>query len=220
VFANNNQYSSAGTSNYNAMHVSLIQRPAAWGSYRVSYTLSKSMNNVGEAFFNGPIDPFDLSKDWARSDDDQRHRLVMSWTLTTPNTPATNSWEKFSHGFQLSGMLQAYSALPFNITTGANTIQGTAARPIVDGAFISRNAGVASPFSTSSLRLTRTFVPQRHMRVEGLVEVFNLLNQQNNLARIATFGTGAYPTSPASNFGQITAVGEPRSLQLGIRVRY
>jgi hypothetical protein len=220
AFANNNQYSSVGTSNYNALHVSLVQRPAAWGSYRVSYTLSKSMNNVGEAFFNGPIDPFDLSKDWARSDDDQRHRLVVSWTLNTPNTPATTSWERFSHGFQLSGLLQAYSALPFNITTGANTIQGTAARPIVDGAFISRNAGVGSPFSTTSLRLTRTFTPRRHMRVEGLVEVFNLFNRQNNLARIATFGTGAYPTSPASNFGQITAVGEPRSLQLGIRVRY
>ena len=47
-----------------------------WGYYRASYTLSKSMNNVGENFFSSPIDPFDLSKDWARSDDDQRHRFV------------------------------------------------------------------------------------------------------------------------------------------------
>ena len=54
------------------------QRPARWGHYRVSYTLSKSMNNVGEFFFSSPIDPFDLSKDWGRSDDDQRHRLVIS----------------------------------------------------------------------------------------------------------------------------------------------
>ena len=36
------------------------------------------MNNVGEAFFSSPIDPFDLSKDWGRSDDDQRHRLVVN----------------------------------------------------------------------------------------------------------------------------------------------
>ena len=34
------------------------------------------MNNVGEAFFSSPIDPTDLSKDWGRSDNDQRHRLV------------------------------------------------------------------------------------------------------------------------------------------------
>ena len=32
-----------------------------------------------------------------------------------------------THGFQVSGMLQAYSALPFNITSGVTTIQGTPA---------------------------------------------------------------------------------------------
>ena len=75
-YANNSQYSSVGDSNYHGLHVSFVQRPARWGHYRVSYTLSKSMNNVGEFFFSSPIDPFDLSKDWGRSDDDQRHRLV------------------------------------------------------------------------------------------------------------------------------------------------
>ncbi len=76
AFANNSQYSSVGRSSYNGLRVSWVQRPAAWGSYRVSYTLSKSMNNVGEAFFNGPINPLDIESDWGPSDDDQRHRLV------------------------------------------------------------------------------------------------------------------------------------------------
>ena len=80
---NNSQYSSAGDSNYHGLHVSLVQRPARWGSYRVSYTLSKAMNNVGEFFFSSPIDPFDLSKDWGRSDDDQRHRLVVNGSVQT-----------------------------------------------------------------------------------------------------------------------------------------
>ena len=38
-------------------------------------------------------------------------------------------------------MLQYYSALPFNIGTGGTTIQGTSARPTINGAFINRNAG-------------------------------------------------------------------------------
>ena len=63
--ANNNQYSAAGQSNYHGLHLSLEQRPIAWGHYRVSYSFSKSVNNVGEFFFSSPIDPFDLSKDWA-----------------------------------------------------------------------------------------------------------------------------------------------------------
>ena len=50
--------------------------------------------------------------------------------------PATTAWEQLTHGFQVSAMLQAYSALPFNITSGVTTVQGTAGRPIVDGEFI------------------------------------------------------------------------------------
>jgi hypothetical protein len=34
------------------------------------------------------------------------------------------------------------------------------------------------------------------------------------------FGSGTYPTSPSPTFGQVTAIGEPRSLQLGIRVKF
>ena len=52
-----------------------------------------------------------------------------------------------SHGFQLSGMLQYYSALPFNITSGVTTIQGTAGRPIVNGAFIDATPGSAATSS-------------------------------------------------------------------------
>ena len=129
-YANNSQYSAAGRSNYHGLHLSFIQRPTAWGSYRVSYTLSKSMNNVGEFFFSGPIDPFDINKDWARSDDDQRHRLTINGSVNTSPALAKSAWEKITHGFQVSGMLQAYSALPFNITSGVTTIQGTAGRQI------------------------------------------------------------------------------------------
>ena len=102
-------------------------------SHRVGYTLSKSENNVGEFFFSGPIDPFDLSKDWGRSDNDRRHLFVVSGGMNTSMAPATTMWEKVSHGFQLSTLIQAYSAAPFNITSGVTTIQGTAGRPIVDG---------------------------------------------------------------------------------------
>ena len=50
------------------------------------------MNNVGEVFFNSPIDPTNIVRDWARSDDDQRHRLVINGTVNTSMAPATGSW--------------------------------------------------------------------------------------------------------------------------------
>lgn len=220
-YANNNQYSSVGDSNYHGLHVSFVQRPARWGDYRISYTLSKSMNNVGEFFFSSPIDPFDLSKDWGRSHDDQRHRLVINGAVHSSMAPATTPWEEISHGFQLSRMVQAYSASPFNVTSGVTTIQGTAGRPIVNGQFIQRNAGAGSAFVNVSARLSRSFrFARRAQVVEALVEGFNLTNHVNVVTRNTNFGSGAYPTNPLPTFGQIRAVGEPRSFQFGARVRF
>jgi hypothetical protein len=204
---NNSQYSSAGDSNYHGLHLSLARRSTRWGQYRMSYTLSKSMNNVGEAFFSSPIDPTDLSKDWGRSDNDQRHRLVVNGTLQAGD-------------FQFSGMVQAYSAPPFNITSGVTTIQGTAGRPIVDGEFIERNAGIGSRFFTLNARISRTFRFGARWQAEVMAEAFNLTDHVNVVTRNTNFGPGVYPDNPLPTFNQITAVGEPRSFQFGARLRF
>jgi len=232
TYRNNSQYSSVGESNYHGLHVSFVQRPAEWASLRVTYTLSKSMNNVGEAFFSSPVDPTNIMRDWARSDDDQRHRLVINGTVNTSMAPATTGWQYLTNGFQVSGLLQSYSALPFNITSGVQSLQGTNGRPFADGTtsaanfdvrtanLISRNEGLGSDFFSLSLRLSRGFRLSSGVRLEGLAEVFNLTNRVNNLTRNTNFGPGVYPTNPLPTFNQITAVGEPRTWQFGIRLTF
>ena len=106
VYMNNSQYRGAGESNYHGLHVTYLQRPKNWSAVRVSYALSKSMNNLGEAFFSSPTDPANVMKDWGRSDNDQRHRLVVSASVNSPMTPGTTMWERISHGFQASTMVQ------------------------------------------------------------------------------------------------------------------
>ena len=206
-FANQSQYSPSADSHYDALHLSFVQRPTRWGSYRVSYTYSKSLDNVGEFFFSSPIDNFNLWTDYGRSDDDQRHRLVFDGSV---------AWK----GFQLSGILQYYSSLPMNITAGSNTIQGTAARPTVNGVFIPRNSGAGSDFFSVNPRVSRQFSFGERLRVTALAEGFNILNHRNNLTKNGTFGSGLYPASPSSTFGQVTAVNDPRSLQLALRVSF
>jgi hypothetical protein len=117
-------------------------------------------------------------------------------------------------------MLQYYSALPFNITAGSNTIQGTGARPTINGAFISRNAGIGNDFFSVSTRLSRTFPIGERIRLEAIAEAFNALNHRNNLTRNGTFGPGVYPANPSSTFGQITSVNDPRIAQLALRLRF
>jgi len=220
AFANNSQYSPLAHSNYHGAHLSFVQRPAWWGNYRVSYTLSKSMDDVGQSFFSSPIDPYDISKDWGRSDDDQRHRLVVFGSVNSPAGPATSAWEHLSHGFQLSGVVRAYSALPLNITSGVTTIAGTAGRPVVNGEFIGRNTGTGPDFFSLSLRVSRAFALGHGVKLDALVEGFNLTNRVNVVTVNSNFGPGAYPTNPSPTFGQVTAVGDPRSFQLGARVRF
>jgi hypothetical protein len=216
-YANNSQYSPSADSQYDGLHVSFVQRPVRWGNYRVSYTYSKSMNSVGEFFFSSPIDPSNIWRDWGRSDDDQRHRVVFNGTVHTSMGPSKTAWEKLSHGFQLSGTLQYYSALPFNITTGTNTVQGTAARPTVNGDFIERNAGTGFDFLNVNVRLSRTFTLTERIRMEAIAEAFNTLNHVNGVTLNGVFGTGAYPSAPSATFMRTTAVADPRSMQLALR---
>jgi hypothetical protein len=122
-------------------------------------------------------------------------------------------------GLRLSGVVQAYSSLPFNVTSGVNTLQGTAGRPMVNGEFIPRNAGVADRFFTANARISRMF-GGAGKRCEVFAEVFNLTNRTNVTAVNGNFGSGTYPTAPSPAFGQPTAVGDPRSWQFGARVSF
>ncbi|MBV9083198.1 MAG: TonB-dependent receptor [Acidobacteriaceae bacterium] len=219
-YGNNKQYSSAGDSEYHGFSLSFVQRPVRWGNYRLSYTYSKAFDDLGEFFFSSPIDNSNIWQDWGRSDDDQRHRVVLDGSLHTGMTLAKTLRQRLTNGFELSGALQYYSALPFNITTGANTIQGTTARPVVGGAYIRRNAGNGFDFFTVNTRLTRSFALTERLRMQAIAEAFNTLNHRNNLIPNGTFGPGLYPINPLPSFGQATAVGDPRTLQLAIRLTF
>ena len=220
TYGNDSQYSPAADSHYDGAHVTFLQRPVKWGNYRVSYTYSKALDDVSEFFFSAPINNFNIWQDYSRADDDQRSRLAFEGTVHSSLAQASTNWERFSHGFQLTTSLTAYSPLPFNITTGANTIQGTGGRPTINGAFISRNAGEGHAILNLNVRLSRTFALSERLRLQVLAEMFNTLNHVNVVTLNGVFGTGVYPTAPSSTFGQITAVNDPRTAQFGLRLSF
>lgn len=207
-FGNDSQYSSLADSHYDGLHISFVQRPVKWGYYRISYTYSKALDNVSEFFFSAPLNNFNIWQDYSRSDDDQRHRLALEATGKLPL------------GFQLTTAFTGYSPLPFNITTGSNTIQGTAARPTVNGAYIDRNAGQGFSILNLSVRLSRTFRIGEHLSLQALAEMFNTMNHVNVATLNGVFGTGAYPSTPSATFRTITAVNDPRTAQLGLRLSF
>jgi hypothetical protein len=191
-----------------------------WGNFRISYTYSKALDDVSEFFFSAPINNFNIWQDYGRSDDDQRNRLVFDGTVHTSTATASTLWEHLTHGFQLTTMFQYYSPLPFNITTGANTIQGTTARPTINGVFINRNAGSGFDFLNLTGRLSRSFRLTERLRMEAIAEGFNLTNHVNGVTLNGVFGTGTYPANPSPTYKQITAVGDPRSFQFALRLAF
>ena len=132
------------------------------------------------------------------SDLDQRHRV-------------TFSGEVAARGFRLSPIFTYGSAYPFNIVTGGQTIQTTAARP----AGVGRNAGIGFGYASLDLRISRRFRIRDRADLEILGESFNTFNRANLQFPNNTFGTG---TTPLSAFGKPTAASDPRQIQFGLRL--
>jgi hypothetical protein len=92
-------FEGAGISRYNGMVFSLTKRSSDWANLRVSYSLSKTIDDAGNFFFSTPQNNFDLRADLGPSDNDQRHRLVISGSFQTPQRAKS---VRVLHGFQLS----------------------------------------------------------------------------------------------------------------------
>jgi hypothetical protein len=214
-WGNISRFESSGDSYYNAMVVAFNQRAARWASLRVSYTLSKTIDDAGNFFFSTPQNNFNLRDDRGLSDNDQRHRLVISGTLEAPQTGNGDGLGRLLRGFQFSYIYTYASRLPFNILTGNDRNFDTNNNDRPPG--VARNAGRGFDFASLDLRLSRRFRFTDHVGLEALAEGFNVLNRANLSIPNNTFGTGA-TALPA--FGQPTAAFDPRQFQFGLRLSF
>lgn len=209
-FANNSQYQSIGESWYDGVTLALNRRPASWGSYRLSYTWSKSRDTSGNFFFSQPQNANDVEAERGRSDNDQRHRLTVSGSLTTPRASNDTLFHRVANGWLFSYVFTYTSALPFNIQlpNDRNGDTNFNDRPVG----VERNAGEGFDYRSLDLRLSRAFALGRDVSVETILDVFNVLNRENYQVPNNIFGS---PT-----FGRPTAVNEPRQFQLGLRLLF
>jgi hypothetical protein len=212
-WGNISRYESSGDSCYDGMIVSFNKRAGGWAAVRVSYTFSKAIDNTGNFFFSTPQDNFNVREDRGLSDNDQRHRLVVSGSFEAPSKTA--GWASALHGFQLSYIFTAASRLPFNVLLGSdrNLDTNNNDRPVGVG----RNTGKGFGFSSLDLRLRRRIHLSERFGLDVTAEGFNLLNRANFAVPNNVFGSG---TQPAASFGQPTAAFDPRQFQFGLRLNF
>ena len=208
-FANVSRYESIGDSWFDGLTLALNARATPWGTSRVSYTLSRSLDTSGNAFFNTPQDNFNIAAEKGPSDNDQRHRLVISGTVGGDTAPRLR---RTFGGVQLGYVISFATGVPFNVVAGSdlNADTNNNDRP----AGVARNSERQPAVASVDLRLSRSFAIRGRHRLEAILEGFNVLNHVNILAVNSTFGTGA---TPLATFGQPTLAGDPRQIQLAVR---
>lgn len=215
-FGNISRYESSGDSWFDGLVVSANKKAGNWATLRVSYTYSKTLDDAGNFFFFTPQDNFNLRGEKGLSDNDQRHRLVLSGTLTSKPAGAAANWaRKAIAGFQLSYIFSYASALPFNILTGndRNGDTNNNDRPVG----VARNTGKGFDFASLDMRLSRRFRLTERFSIEALAEGFNLFNRSNLSIPNNVFGTGV---TPLAAFGRPTAAGDPRQIQFGLKLNF
>jgi hypothetical protein len=98
---------SDGYQKSNALELTFRGQPSRFFSGQIQYTLSQSYNNTsGIKYFPG--NRYDPATDWARSDNDRRHKFAL-----LGSTHVTNL-------FTLGAALSLYSGKPANVITGAD----------------------------------------------------------------------------------------------------
>jgi hypothetical protein len=214
-WGNISQFEGVGNSYYDGMVVSFNQRASRWATLRFSYTLSKTIDDAGNFFFSTVQDNSNIRDDRGLSDNDQRHRLVLSGTFEAPSQGKAHGLARALNGFQFGYIFTYASRLPFNVLLGSdrNFDGNNNDRPIGVG----RNTGRGFDFASLDLRVSRRFRLTERVDLQLLAEGFNVLNRANFGVPNNTFGAGV---NPLATFGQPTSAFDPRQFQFGMKVSF
>ncbi len=214
----NNQFQALAYSNYDALVITVKQRLSRGLQFNASYTLSKAKDLVPDPIFDNPstMDQRNPGADWGSSLQDERHRFVFNGVFITPSW--TGVVGRIFGDIAISPIVTIGSPFFGNIVVGGDT-NGDAVqndRPIGAG----RNTYALDSNSQVDLRLSKAVRFGGRHEIQVLVDAFNVFNTVNFTGNNLTWGSGAYPGSPVSTFGQPTAAGAMRIVQLGIRYRF
>ena len=172
------------------------------GSYTLSWTYSDHESNR----FDSVTNPFNLADEWSFSASDQRHRVV------------TNTATQLPWGIQVATIFFVGSPRPINTRTTLDPFGSGQGRWLdAAGNTVDRNSERTPKNDYKlDLRLTKVFTTPGRLRVQGIVEAFNVLNTKNMTGYngIVTASTYLQPASSTEVFYQ------PRQLQFAVRVSY
>ncbi|MEZ5319677.1 MAG: carboxypeptidase regulatory-like domain-containing protein [Vicinamibacterales bacterium] len=228
---------STGTSQYNALTVSLNRRWAGGLQAQASYTLARAEDDgviggryvVGSSDRPGLSDPSDQTRDYSYTSWNTTHTFIAS-AVINPHVEGTGIGAMLANDNQFSVILQANSGLPFNIRSNRDlNLDGISAdRPVG----VARNSGTLGRVFNVDLRYSRFFRFLRaSQRAEFFLEAKNLFNTAsvrgvNSVVATDTLGNplATIPSGPCeigatstSGCFAVTSAYQQRQMQMGFK---
>jgi carboxypeptidase family protein len=249
TYASMIQMTNDGISNYNALQITVEHRFSKGLSFVANYTFSKALDNESveaQLTVTNP-NPFVPNFNYGRSDLDTPHNFSF-WTVY--NLPALSNAPRVLRtafgGWQTSGIWSWRSGLPVNVTSGQDrSLSGINLdrADLVGNPYLSTNRPRADLinawFNTAAFTLAApgTFgnSPRNLIRAPGFFNLDWSISKSFRITeRVSTsvrgdffdllnnphFNAPGSSVASSSTFGKITSAGDPRIVQLSMRVRF
>jgi hypothetical protein len=234
---------SAGNSSYNALQLTESKRFSHGLTVLMNYTWSKLIDDASDDGGLG-FNPFNLRANRGLSDNDVPHRFAGSFIWELPRINGRGAALKtLVNGWELNGIVTLQRGSPFNVVSDVDASQSGVGADHADlvgnwqiagdrskaasidryfntsafvvnapGTFgnLGRNVLRGPGMSNIDLGTVKTFAVTERWRVQLRGEAFNLLNHAN-------LGTPNANVSSAQ-FGRITSAGNPRVMQVALKV--
>jgi len=184
-----------------ALELTFRGKPSRYFNGQVQYTLGRTVNNTsGITYF--PANSYDAAADWARSDNDRRHKFDL--------LGSTHPTKYFTFGVALS----LYAGKPVNVTTGSDNNHDGVINDRPPG--YARNSMPGPGLINLDLNAEHDFALSRKSKETRTLTValnaFNVLNHRNDVTYVGVI-TSQY-------FGRAVAAQPPRRIQLNLQFKF
>ncbi|HEY5618936.1 MAG TPA: TonB-dependent receptor [Vicinamibacterales bacterium] len=191
---------------YHALITGFTKRFSNRWQASATYTLSGLWSSDSPPFSGLFPVPFptapDLGGEWGLSEDDQRHRAVVS-----------GIWQ-VGRGFQVSGLHYLGTGNRESSNYGGdlrNTGSTFSGRLRPDGSIVSRNSIISPPQNRTDLRVQQRIPLRGRLSIDAIAEVFNIFDRPN-------WTIGTQESQRAQYLQHINA--QYRSAQVGFRLMF
>ena len=184
-----------------ALEVTFRGKPSRYFNGQVQYTFGRTYNNTsGITYF--PANSHDAAADWARSDNDRRHKFDL--------LGSTHPTKYFTFGVALS----LYAGKPVNVTTGSDNNHDGVINDRPPG--FARNSMPGPGLINLDVNAEHDFaLSRKHKEARTLtvaLNAFNVLNHPNDVTYVGVI------TSPY--FDRAVAALSPRRIQLDLQFKF